>query len=40
MQRADDALASRFLYLAVSVLVYHLDPFQFAYTAAHDRGTM
>lgn len=39
MQSADDAVTSRFLYLAALVLVYLLDPFQSAYTAAQDLGT-
>ena len=39
MQGTDDAVTSLFLYLAAFVLVYLLDPFQFAYTAAQDLGT-
>lgn len=40
MQRADDAVTSRFLDLAAFVRVYQLDPVQFGYTAAQYRGTM
>ena len=39
MQGPDDAVTSLFLYLAAFVLVYLLDPFQFAYIAAQDPGT-
>lgn len=39
MQGADNAVTSRFIYLAAFVLAYLLDPFQFTYTAAQELGT-